>query len=211
MDCIIIASGGFTLTSEIEAAFNRASCIICADGGAAHLRKINRVPHVLLGDFDSIAADDLSFFQNKNVTCIDYPARKNQTDSELCVDWAIENDADFITLVGVTGSRMDHSLANLFLLKKLLDKGIPARIIDEKNEIHMIDDQLTLKGDQNDYVSLIPVSDRVDGITLTGLEYQLKNATITMGSTLGISNRFRDKTAMIEIKKGILMVTRSKD
>ncbi|MBU8848644.1 MAG: thiamine diphosphokinase [Desulfobacterales bacterium] len=211
MKCVIIASGDLEYTNAILRVIKDAQLIISADGGAGHLRKLNILPHVMIGDFDSIHPDDKQFFKEKKVKMLTFPSRKNHTDSELCVSWGLENNATDITLLGVTGTRLDHTLANIFLLKKLAEQNIPARIINKNNEIHIVTSFLELKGRPNDFLSIIPVTRQVSGITLKGLEYPLVDATLEMGSCLGISNSFKEAVASVSIEKGILIVTKSTD
>jgi thiamine pyrophosphokinase len=160
---------------------------------------------------DSIHPDTRSFFEKKGIPLIFHPSRKNQTDTELCIEFAIEKGVTTITLLGVTGHRLDHTLANIFLLRKLSARKIRSRIIDANNEIYLVTDHLQLTGNKNDLLSVLPISETVTGVTLTGLEYPLENATISLGSSLGISNYFKETQVTISISTGILLVTKSKD
>ncbi|RLC06501.1 MAG: thiamine diphosphokinase [Deltaproteobacteria bacterium] len=211
MKCVIIANGDVEYTNDIISIIRDAQLIISADGGARHLRALNILPHVMIGDFDSILPADKLFFKKKKVEMLIFSSKKDHTDSEICVSWAIDNKATDITLLGVTGTRLDHTLANIFLLKELARENIPARIINKNNEIHIITDHIELNGQPKDLLSIIPVTQKVTGITLKGLEYPLVNADIKMGSSIGISNTFKGTLATISIKKGILIVIKSKD
>lgn len=211
MKCIIIANGDLEYTSDICRLIRDAQLIISADGGARHLRVLNILPHILIGDFDSISPADKQFFKKKQIKTLAFPSRKNHTDSELCVSWALENNATDITLLGVTGTRLDHTLSNIFLLKTLSQQNIPARIINKNNEIHIVTSFLELKGQPKDFLSIIPVTEKATGITLKGLEYPLVNATLEMGSCLGISNSFTGRVASVSIREGVLIVIKSSD
>ncbi|RLC23727.1 MAG: thiamine diphosphokinase [Deltaproteobacteria bacterium] len=211
MKCVIIANGDVEYTNDIISIIRDAQLIISADGGARHLRALNILPHVMIGDFDSILPADKLFFKKKKVEMLTFSSKKDHTDSEICVSWAIDNKATDITLLGVTGTRLDHTLANIFLLKELARENIPARIINKNNEIHIITDHIELNGQPKDLLSIIPVTQKVTGITLKGLEYPLVNADIKMGSSIGVSNTFKGTLATISIKKGILIVIKSKD
>ncbi|MCP4672790.1 MAG: thiamine diphosphokinase [Desulfobacula sp.] len=211
MKCVIIANGDLAYSENIVKTIKDARMVICADGGAKHLRALNILPHVMIGDFDSITPEDHLFFKTKKIKFLNYPIKKNHTDTDLCVSHALEHKASDITLLGVTGTRLDHTLANILLLKKLAQLKIPARIIDKHNEILVVTDYLELKGRPEELLSIIPVTQTVNGITLTGLEYPLKNADMKMGDTIGISNVFKESIVSISIKKGILVVTRSWD
>ena len=211
MDCIIVASGNLFFSQKIIRLITKAELIIAADGGATHLKGMNLIPHFIIGDMDSIHPEDRQFFKNNHTPIITHPSRKDSTDTDLCIDFALEKGASSITLIGVTGNRLDHTLANIFLLGKLQDAGVNARIIDANNEIYLVRDQLTLTGNIGELLSVIPISDRVTGLTLKGLEYPLENATISMGSSLGISNHFNQTDVSISIKTGTLLVTKSRD
>ena len=211
MKCVIIAGGNVDGSKKMIDLIRGCDLIICADGGAGHLRRYNLLPHAVIGDFDSIQADDKAFFTSKGVELLAFPPQKDKTDSELCIDYALKKKATDITLLGSTGTRLDHTLANIFLLRKLCLKKIQARIIDRFNEIHVVTRSICLNGAPGDYVSLIPISETVEGITLKGLAYPLTDACIAMGSSLGISNCFKDSVARIDIAKGTLIVTKSRD
>lgn len=211
MKCVIIANGELDYTKQIVDRIKDATLIISADGGARHLRALNILPHAMIGDFDSIHPDDRLFFKQKQVKTIIFPSRKNQTDTELCLSWALENKATDITFLGVTGTRLDHTLSNIFLLKKLARQHIPARIITKHNEIHVITDFIEIKGSPQEFLSIIPITAQVTGITLEGLEYQMVDGTLEMGMCMGVSNCFKETTASVSIKKGALIVIKSKD
>lgn len=211
MKCVIIASGMVDCTEAVIREIQTCDLVICADGGAVHLRKMGLTPHVMIGDFDSILDEDKNFFQDQGTKTITFPAKKDKTDSHLCIDYAIAQKVSDITLLGFTGSRIDHTLANILLLTSLADKHISTRIIDSNNEIHLVTSQISLKGTPGDYLSLIPISNQVTGITLEGLAYPLKNAVLNRGSTRGVSNYFTEKQAEIRIDTGVLIVTISKD
>ena len=211
MKCVIIANGDLEYTKDILYTIKNAQMIISADGGARHLRALNILPHVIIGDFDSIHPDDQVFFKEKQVKTVTFSSRKDHTDTELCLSWALENNATDITLLGVTGTRLDHTLANIFLLKKLARQNIPARIINKNNEMHIVTDFIELKGGPKDFLSIIPITEKVTGITLKGLEYPLFNASLEMGSCLGVSNFFKETVASVSIKKGGLIVIKSRD
>jgi thiamine pyrophosphokinase len=211
MKCVIIANGDLEYSEKIIGIIREAGLVVCADGGIRHLKVLGLLPHIIIGDFDSALPEDKLYFKEKKIKFVSHPSRKNETDTELCVSWALLNHATDITLLGVTGTRLDHTLANVFLLKKLAGLGIPARIIDKHNTIHVITDQIELKGRPGDLLSLLPVAEKAAGITIKGLEYPLVDATLEMGSSLGISNVFKETTVLVSVREGILMVIQSKD
>ena len=108
---------------------------------------------------------------------------------------------------------MDHALANIHILKDALETNIPCQIIDEHNQIYLINKEMTLEKDKvyGKYVSLIPLTSTVEGLTLTGFKYPLNEYTLPIGTSLGISNEIIEDRAYIKMKKGILIAIESKD
>ncbi|MCX7842943.1 MAG: thiamine diphosphokinase [Clostridia bacterium] len=211
MKAVIVCNGSIRDYSYMKGYFDNAGLIVCADGGAAHLRRFDVVPHVLLGDFDSIDEEDLRCFEAKGVEIVNFPAEKDMTDTELAVELAVGRGSRTVIILGGVGNRLDHSLSNVFLLKKLLDIGVKGIIADESNEITIINDSIELDREENITVSLLPLSERVEGVTTRGLYYPLKDATMELGSTWGVSNKFSESTACVAIKKGLLLVIKSRE
>lgn len=211
MVAIIVCSGSIIDYSYHEKYFNIAKSIICVDGGAKHLRNLELVPDVLIGDLDSIQKEDLEYLNSLNVRIIKYPSEKNMTDTEIAVDFAVESGYTEIIIIGGIGSRLDHSLANIFLLKQMLSRGIKGMIVNEHNEIMLVKDRIFVMREEGYKLTLLPLTNVVEGITTKGLYYELNCEDIEMGSSRGVSNEFLDETAEITIKKGLLMVIKSRD
>lgn len=211
MTALIVCSGSISDYFHYEKYFRRAEFVICVDGGAKYLRNLGIVPDVLVGDLDSISNEDLEYFKSLNIEIIKYPTQKDMTDAEIAVDYAVDKGFTEIIIIGGIGTRLDHSLANILLVKKLLDKGIKGILVNENNEITMIKDIIEIEREKDVKVSLLPLTGVVEGITTKGLFYPLKGEDIEMGSSRGVSNEFKDDVAEVSIKNGILMVIKSKD
>lgn len=211
MRAVIVTNGEIKDIGHLKGVLEGAELIICADGAAKYLRKLGVAPHVLLGDFDSIATEELAWMKQQETTLLKYPEKKDSTDTELALDYALQQRPEEVVIVGGVGSRWDHSLGNIFLLKKLLDNKVRGSIINEVNEITIMNNFLELEGNMGDIVSIIPISQEVKGVNLYGLEYPLVDRSIPMGSSLGISNRMLGERARISLKEGILLVIKSKE
>lgn len=209
--CTVIAAGRISHPAEFTGRIRESDLVICVDGGAGHLRKMGILPHIIVGDMDSIAREDLLFFRQKQVRFVRYPEKKDATDTELAVMTAVKAGATDITLIGGSGTRLDHTLANILLLKRIADRQISCRMIDGHNEIFIVRDRMSVRGNPGDLLSVLPLTLTADGITLTGLEYPLTDATISLGSSIGISNRFVEAEATIQVKEGILIGFKSRD
>lgn len=190
---------------------NRFDLIICADGGVKNALLLNLAPDVAIGDFDSTEESLLQDVQDKGVEIIRYPVEKDATDTEIVLDYLIDHNYSHITMIGCLGDRVDHSLANIALLKKLLAQKVYGRIIDEKNEIYLINDKIELYNRKGSILSLIPFSEEIEGVTTNGLYYPLDNHCMMKASSYGISNIIEEDFAKVEIKHGELLVIISRD
>ena len=224
---LIVASGTLHDKGKLTRLIERADVVVCVDGGARHLFRIGSIPDLLIGDLDSIDATHREYYDAHHVKLIRHPREKDATDTELAVEWAIENGATEITLTGVTGVRLDHTLANILLLKSIWERGVKAWIVDDYNEIfllsHMPYDHsqaiekgrgggcMTIHGEPGQILSVVPLSSTVKGITLEGLVYPLQNANLSLGASHGISNLFKENTAHISIREGTVLITKSRD
>lgn len=210
---VLIVSGGEIIPQQLyDITKNRDCYVIGVDGANDTLMELNIEPDLIIGDFDSCNETVKDKFLSSSKTKLLNPV-KDLTDTHAAVLEAIKLKPEFITIIGATGKRLDHFMGNLALLKLCLDYGIKAEILDKHNRITMIDKQMIInkKNQYGKYVSLIPFSDEVTGITLTGFAYGLSNATMIKADTIGISNEIREEEGFITIKTGYLMVMETKD
>ena len=211
MNCLIVLSGSISLYRFQRSFFDEYNYIICADGGAEYLKANNIVPDALLGDFDSINEQTLAFYHDKKVKLIRYPCNKDYTDGELAINLAIEMNADFVTIIGALGNRFDHSLANVFMLQTLCDKGIVARMVDDYNEIYITKSSIEIDKTKDMKISLIPITEVVRGVSTMGLCYELNGQDLYRNKSFGVSNEFSEDKALITIEEGVLLIIKSKD
>ena len=182
--------------------------IIAADGGLKWAEKWGLVPHVVIGDFDSINIRDeklLLLKSNKNTIVKRFPREKSKTDLELAVDYAVDSGIKTIILAGAWGGRIDHSLGNIDLLYKLGLEGIEACILTTQAKLFLVNHKLELEIPLNTIVSLIPLTETVTGVSTTGLYYPLEDAIIKKGSTWTISNKTIEPLISITCKRGVLI------
>ncbi|MGP4078111.1 thiamine diphosphokinase [Halobacillus sp. K22] len=186
---------------------------IGADQGAEVLLEHNICPDVSIGDFDSVNHATLKEIKDHSLHFKKYPNEKDETDLELAINQALNWKPEHILLFGVTGGRIDHSMANLQLLYPLLKKGVRCTIRDHQNQVELaVAGEHTMETDgEFPYVSFLPMTLEVTGLTLQGFYYPLQNAHVPYGSTLCISNRLIHNTGTFSFRSGILLVIRSKD
>ncbi len=205
----LIISNGELKNLDIADYSKDADIVICADGGARHLFNKGLTPDIIIGDLDSIDTDILKQFQELGVSLQKHPTHKDKSDTELAIEFAIEKGANDIVLLGATGNRIDHSMANIMLLYRLLNQNINVVIIDSHNEVFITKNVLRLNNKKGCFISIIPLTN--SKITLKGFEYDTNNVDFNLGSTLGVSNVIVDKEGLVKVEKGACLVIRSKD
>lgn len=211
MKALVVASGNKIKESILLNLIDKVDFIICADGGLMQVMKLGKIPDLIIGDLDSVDNSALNYIQANNIAIHKFPCEKNETDTELAIMYLIENNYKDITLVGATGSRFDHTLANVFLLKRLCKNKIKGKIVDDNNVIYYVDSKIVLEKKNDTFISIIPTTEVGTIVSLRGFYYPLDNYLIEFGSTLGISNKIIDEEGIIEITKGECLVIQAID
>ncbi|PLT45855.1 thiamine pyrophosphokinase [Paenibacillus pasadenensis] len=183
--------------------------IIGADAGALFLIRSGIRPDLSLGDFDSVQEDELAEIEAGSAELASFdPIDKNYTDTELALRRALDLDPASILIVGALGSRFDHSLANVHLLRLAAERGVETTIEDETNRIRLMrgGQSLHLQRSRFPHVSLLPLGETASGITLEGFRYPLREAELRIGQSLGISNALDGQTGRVSLRQGWLLV-----
>lgn len=206
----VIVSGGNKINSEILRKYCNDAYIICCDGGIRNFYELNITPDIVIGDFDSIDEIGRNFIIQNNINVEKYDTRKDFTDTELALNKMIDSKIDEIILLAATGTRMDHTLGNIFYLQKLFGK-IDTTLIDNNNIIKYVEEgEYIFSKDELKYLSIIAISDFLT-YSIFGTQYDVENLTIASFELRGISNEIVDNTAKIIIQKGRGFVIRSID
>lgn len=188
--------------------------LIAADKGMEFFYRNQRIPDAIIGDFDSVMTDSLSYFEEQGeVQIIELNPVKDDTDTEAAIQHAISMGAEKITVLGATGSRLDHVLGNVELLGIGLRAGVQIEIVDVHNRIRMINRGINIRRAEQHgtYVSLLPYTETVTNLTLRGFKYPLEDAILSGFCTLGVSNEIVEEEAEITFDEGILIVIESRD
>jgi thiamine pyrophosphokinase len=187
-----------------------ADLLIAADGGAKRLYAAGIRPQVLIGDLDSVDTETLNWLHESSDSCCEImrlPSQKDETDLELALLLARERLSATIDILGATGGRLDHTLANIALLSMDELMGCRVRLLDSDQEIVLIraNEPYTLVGQPGDTVSLLPFSGVASGITIQGFYYPLQNATLHASRARGISNILLHQQGTITLTQGFLI------
>lgn len=190
--------------------------LIAVDAGLAWVDALGLVPDYVVGDLDT--ANSRLIAKYKELPFIVWEVhqpKKNETDTELARSRALTIGCEEIAFLGATGGRADHTLGNIHILYACMQKGVDAYLVDEQNKIYLLDEgktfcQGTVWGN---YISFLPYTETVTGITLQGFKYPLNQRDIRRGEEVGlcISNELAEQKAVLTFDTGILVCVESHD
>ena len=220
MNTLIISGGDIDdvfASAWIQA--NTYDRMMAVDKGMEFFYRNGFEPDVIVGDFDSVSTECLEYYRGcVNTEIITLNPIKDDTDTEFAIRKAIRDGATHITLLGATGTRLDHVMGNIQLL------GIPfegtgnaheveIELLDAHNRVRLMDHSFGIRKETQfgRYVSLIPFTPQVKGLTLEGFRYPLQNATLKSFTSLGISNEIEGEVAKVKFDEGILLIIESTD
>ena len=178
---IVLANGRFPSHPIAKKYLNKSGTIICTDGAADKLIDSGKNPDIIIGDFDSTSIKG----KNRKGKWIKTPDQ-NKTDLEKTFEWCIMNNIKKIVLLGSSGKREDHTIGNLFTLAKYHDK-IQCEMITNHAKIICVSGKNYISADTNQNISII-APELIESITLDGLQYNMKNDSLSP-SARAISNK----------------------
>ena len=190
--------------------------IIAIDGGLKAAENLDIIPDIVVGDFDTIDSGTLNKYAGmKEVEVIRLNPEKDLTDTQSAIERALSLGADYIEIIGGTGTRLDHTIANIHTLQMMIGRCSGAVITNENNRIRIIEDKYVIKRQEQygKYVSFLPLTEKVQGITLEGFKYPLKDYEFNIKTTLslGVSNEIVEDEATVSLKSGRLIMIESRD
>lgn len=215
--CLIVTGG------RLDLAFARSFLktekidkVIAVDAGLESAEALGLVPDYIVGDFDTVDALVLERFRRMPfIVWEQHKPEKNETDTELARSRALTLGCDKILFLGATGGRIDHMLGNLHALYACMESGIEAYVVDRQNRVCLLDEGKTFYRSSlwGKYVSFLPYTEEVKGITLDGFRYPLHEKDIRRGQEVGlcISNELAEETATLSFREGILICVESRD
>ena len=195
--CVIFCAAGFCGLAED---ISEQDFLIAADGGLKHTRSLGLKPHLILGDFDS-----LGYVPTGAAV---FPVEKDDTDSMLAVREGLKRGYRHFVLYGaMDGTRLDHTVANYQLLQFLANREARGVLVGKDFMATVVKNGcLRFPAGAAGDISVFCMGPDAAGVTLEGLYYPLKGATLTSGFPLGVSNHFTGAPAAVRVEKGSLLV-----
>lgn len=196
--CVIVGASKIYNYERIKGYLKSDDFFIICDGGINHTEKLNIMPNLIVGDFDSFSGEI-----NFDVPIIKLPVEKDDTDSFAAAKEAVKLDFNDFLLIGVTGQRLDHTLGNISVLSMLDSLNKKAMIIDDYSEISIISNQsVSLRRGSCRYFSIVGYDGPVKGVNISGAKFPLINAQINSNYQFAISNEIEAEYAQVSINHG---------
>lgn len=203
MKGIIIAGGNCIRSEKLKELIPYCDILVAADSGFNHLSAVGNHPDYLVGDFDSIDMSSLMEIDTSITKVIRHPVEKDKTDTELAIDVLYELKVDEIIILGGTGSRLDHTLSNIFNLRYMYELGINGTVMDDHNIVtYMRGVSVVNIKNEDSYISILPVTTDGAEISLKGFHYPLDHECLKIGSSLGVSNYLEKNEGTVICHKG---------
>ncbi|MBP3378638.1 MAG: thiamine diphosphokinase [Clostridia bacterium] len=201
MKTALVITGGYCNIQLAQSLLPKSvDLIIAADSGYATAKKLGITPDITMGDFDSYKDSLPSGMDILRVAC-----EKDLTDTMLACEYARDNGCTYITIVGGTGGRIDHSLSNVFYLEELRKQGVKVRLTDGENSVQVIlNESVTVPADGG-YFSVFALDEC--NITEQGCKYPLTDARLIRQRPYALSNEVVGEYATISVKGAALLVT----
>ncbi|MEY8393774.1 thiamine diphosphokinase [Lachnospiraceae bacterium 45-P1] len=219
--CLIVSGGPLDL--EFAASFLKGrsyDVTIAVDAGVGACMSLLLRPELLVGDFDTFGKEQILKYQRETGVSMDiHKAEKDETDTELALRDALLMGCTEADVLGATGGRLDHEISNIHLMAQGKKRGLKVNIFDRKNKISLLDSEFEKRTEffkdslYGTYVSFLPLTETVRGITLTGFKYPLfeKDISILENPSLCVSNEVVEERAEITFRQGILICVESRD
>jgi thiamine pyrophosphokinase len=205
---VLLANGTLDDLEYARSLLRADDLIIVANGGTRHAWSLQVVPHLLIGDSDSLPDTLHQWLEANQVPRHDHPRDKDATDLELALHHAVACGIASLLFLGVTGGRMDHTLANLSLLAQASAAGVQAEIVVGREHLHLIYQAFQINDAIGQIVSLLPWGGDAKGVTTEGFVWDLHHETLLFGTARGISNVVREARARVSIEEGMLLLCR---
>jgi thiamine pyrophosphokinase len=219
MHALVVADGRTPTRQALDAAWpgwdDGVALVVAADGGAKAAERLGLRVDLVVGDADSLDLAALDRLAAAGTAVERSPTDKDETDTELALLAAIRRGAERLTILGALGGRrLDHELANLWLLAHPALGRVAATILDDTARIRLLQApdpegrpvRLELPGPVGALVSLLPFGGDALGITTQGLRYPLRDEPLRLGPARGISNVRLAPTASVLLRAGRLLV-----
>ena len=213
--CLIVTGGTIDIAFAKDFLSQRSyDYVIAADAGLEVLRPLHISPNAVVGDLDTVDKKVLEEYQNQpDIEFEIHKPEKDETDTELALLTAARQGCEAVDILGALGGRMDHAIGNIQLMYQFFCQGMEVNISDARNRLYLLGGHKVFHRAEvyGKYISFLPMTETVEGLTLRGFKYPLQRRTIGLGTSLCISNELKREEGILELERGVLLCVEAHD
>jgi thiamine pyrophosphokinase len=192
---VILANGTFPKSEKALDVLDKASFVVCCDGASNKLIDSGREPNLIIGDLDSIKTEYKSQYQDRLIHISD----QMTNDLTKAINWCVENDKKDIVILGATGEREDHTIANIGLLANYHQK-VNVKMLTDFGVFIPFSSKQTFESIQGQQVSIFSL-DPNESISSKGLKYPLDQYQL-QSWWMGTLNEALENSFTLDVKEG---------
>ncbi len=197
--CVLVLGGVIDNYSAIRKKLSDDDYFIYCDRGLRHFKALDRRPDLAVGDFDSFPSPE-------GVESVVFPPRKDDTDALCGLKEGIKRGFKEFLIIGAFGERIDHTLANIYLLDYLSSHNLDGTIYDGSSYLKIVSEKKVTIEKGCRYFSLLALFSKAEGVDISGAKYNTENAVIEPSFQYGVSNEVEDDEAVVSVKRGKLLL-----
>ena len=194
---VLVANGEKPISNYAKQLIKQNNLRICVDSNLSFFKELDVEPDIIIGDLDTVeinTASPKSTIVNKE--------DQNKTDLEKSLDYCITHKIKNIFIIGATGERDDHNLANILIAQQYSD-ALNIEMVTNFFQIFFVRESKEILEKKNRNLSMISSIDD-NRITTSGLEYNLTDQKLNSFSH-GISNRIISDKCLIKSKEKLVL------
>ncbi len=196
--CVLVLGGVISDYGIIRSFLRDDDFFIYCDKALIHEKALGRRCSLAVGDFDSVPVP-------LDVPYVKFPSEKDDTDGLCGIKEGVKLGYREFLIIGALGGRIDHEIANIYMLDYLDSMGMKGTIITEKARIEIVSREEVVIEKGRKYFSLLSLFGKAEGIHISGAKYNLDGGIMESRRQYGISNEV-DTTAGVRVDKGKLLL-----
>lgn len=178
IEAVVIANGEYPTRKEVLEIINAAPLTVCCDGAADDFIARGGVPDIIIGDMDSLSDENKARYSD----IIIHKADQETNDQTKAVQYLLSRSITRIAIVGATGRREDHTIANIALTAEYMAMGAEVVSYTDSGCFIPCRDNKTLQCTPNAQVSIFNIN--ATALRSEGLDYPIYDFTALWQGTL---------------------------
>ncbi len=181
IEAVVIANGEFPTRKEVLEIINSAPLTVCCDGAADDFIARGGVPEIIIGDMDSLSDENKARYSD----IIIHNPDQETNDQTKAVQYLLSRGITRMAIVGATGRREDHTIANIALTAEYMALGADVVSYTDSGAFYPCRGERTFHCAPGSQVSIFNINAK--GLRSKGLDYPIYDFTALWQGTLNCS------------------------